>query len=94
MARMMIAHIDKKVRRWICQMCRFDPAFPEDDLPLWCVHEIDEVVVNVGIAETVFPYEELEVRTGANGDFIAELHQCSAQCDTELNITSCTNRHN
>lgn len=58
------------------------------------MHEIDEIVVNVGIAETVFPYEGLEVRTGANGDFMAGLHQCSAQCDIGLNITSCTNRHN
>ena len=67
---------------------------PEDDLPLWRVHEIDEVVVDVGIAEPVFPYEGLEVRTGANGDFMAGPLQCSTQCDIGLNITSCTYRHN
>jgi hypothetical protein len=58
------------------------------------VHEINEIVVNVGIAETVFPYEGLEVRTGTNGDCMAGRHQCSAQCDIGLNITSRTNRQN
>ena len=67
---------------------------PEDDLPLWRVHEIDEIVVNVGVAETVFPNEGLEVRTGTNGDFMAGFHQCSAQCDIGLNIASGTNRRN
>ncbi|MGD1975569.1 MAG: hypothetical protein PVH85_28360 [Desulfobacterales bacterium] len=34
------------------------------------------------------------MRTGTNSDIMADLHQCSAQCDVRLNITSCTNRRN
>jgi len=58
------------------------------------VHEINEIVVNVSIAETVFTYKGLEVCTGTNGDFIAGHRQCPAQCDVWLNITSRTNRYN
>ena len=58
------------------------------------MHEVDKIVVYVGIIETVFPYEGLEVCTGANRDFMAGRHQCLAQGDIGLYITSCANCRN
>ena len=77
-----------------CQGLPGASRIPEDDFAFRGVHEIDEIVVNICIIETVFPDEGLEVCTRANGDLIAGLQQCSTQCHIWLNITSCTNRCN